>query len=73
MVTLPIMHIGLRMKRKRPMTPMYLERQPADHKRTVKQLKMHFYNYISERKFFLFCNYDMYYVCFIKKIATGRD
>lgn len=30
----PMMQMGLRMKRSRPQKPMYLDRQPADHRRT---------------------------------------
>jgi hypothetical protein len=62
------MHIGLRMKRKRPMTPMYLERQPADHKRTVKQLEMHCNKTafpLSQLRYVL-----LYYTVLLIKIAT---
>ena len=34
LVDSPIIQMGFRMNRNRPQTPMYLERQPADHKRT---------------------------------------
>ena len=34
-LNLPIMQIGFRIKRNRPRTPIYLDRQPADQSLTI--------------------------------------